>query len=304
MAQASATLVDRPIRTEGLPLAHLMPLGAEAQVFCALLPDEAESEVVEIMNTRFAGRGKNAAWLPIHSSPDKLKETLETLKLFENLAGFSAHSRFQRVLAEGLDNLSPRGRLSGLADVARRMPDGSWEGDLAALDAFRRTLRAEGVDPKGARVWLIGAEGSAAAAALCLAERGISALTVADEQVDAALTLASRVRAAFPRVTVSIGIPDARSIDIVVDGVSATGPKDPVPTADPSRLRPGTLVIAAIARQRMGGFVERSLKAGLPVVAGDCLLVHLLNSFEEFFGWSRIPYKDGLLQNPFSISAS
>ena len=303
MAYANTTFADRPTRIEGMPLAHLMPLGAEAQVFCALLPDEADSEIVEIMNTRFAGRGKNAAWLPIHAAADDLHNTLDTLKLFGNLAGFSAHSRFQKLLAERLDTLSPRGRLAGLADVARRMPDGSWEGDLAALDAFRRTMRAEGVDPRGARVWLIGAEGNAVAAALCLAERGISALTVVDEH-DAALTLASRVRAAFPRVSVSIGIPDARSIDIVVDGVSMAATQNLLAATDPNPLRPDTLVISAIARQRMGSFTERCAKAGLPVVAGDCLLEHLLTSFEEFFGWSRIPYKDAVLRNPHSASVS
>lgn len=306
MAHASATSIDRPAPPQRHPAStsdHLMPLGAEAQLFCALIPQGAAADDVEIMNTRFAGRGKNASWLPIPATRDQFAKTIDTLKLLGNLVGLSIHSPFQQVIFDHLDSVSPRGRFAGLADVARRTPDNGWEGDLAALDAVRRTLRAEGINPKGARTWLVGSEGSAVAAAFSLAEQGISSLTVVDDQVGPAIALAARVQAAFPRVAVSVGIPDARSIDIVIDGTSTAGSGYTIPAADPARLRRETLVIEATARQQIGPFADSCLKAGLTVVAGDCLLVHLLNSYDEYFGWSRIPYKDGSLLDPFTAAA-
>ncbi len=190
-----------------------------------------------------------------------------------------------------------------MADVARRTPDGRWEGDIAAFQAFKRTLRGEGIDPKGSRVWLIGAQGRAVAFALSLAERGVASLTVADERVDAAISLAARVQAAFPGVAVSVGVPDTRSIDIVVDSTGMGGGGGLASATDPGRFRSGTLVIEALARQRTGGYAEACMTADLPLIAGDCLLIHLLNIYDEFFRWSRIPYKDGTLLSPLRNAA-
>ncbi len=45
------------------------------------------------------------------------------------------------------------------------------------------------------------------------------------------------------------------------------------------------------------------MTADLPLIAGDCLLIHLLNIYDEFFRWSRIPYKDGTLLSPLRNAA-
>ncbi len=305
MAHSSTTSIDRPAPSShgGGGFAHLMPLGADAQLYCALVPDGNPVDDVEIMNTRFAGRGKNAAWLPVPAPKDRFADVFETLTLLENCAGLALHGPCQKDIVPHLDNLSPRGRIAGLADVARRTSGRSWEGDLAALDAMRRTLRSEGVAPKGARVWQIGAEGSGIAAALSMAEHGVSALTLIDDNMAAAIALASLVRAAFPRVTVSVGVPDARSIDIVVDATSGLESTGILPSSDPTRLVSGTLIVEAVARRQTGFFADQCLKAGLAVVGSDCLLIHLLSIYDEFFGWSRIPYKDGSLKTPFLAAA-
>jgi|GEM_PF-2910519 len=282
---------------------QLMPLSADAQLFFSLLPESGATDDIEIMNDRFAGRGKNAAWLPIRTTDAGLDGTVQTLKLFGNLAGLAIHAPFQQAMLRHLDSLSPLGRLAGIADVARRTADGGWEGGIAALPAFRRTLRAEGVDPHGAKVWLIGADGRAVASALSLAEQGVASLTVADKRLDAAMALTGRVRAAFPGLPVSVGVPGPESIDIVVDNLSATGAGTAQAMASPEKLRPDTLVIDGLARRTPGRFVATSRKAGLPVIGGDCLLVQLLAVYDEFFGWSRIPYKDGTLRDAVKAAA-
>ncbi|MBE0533783.1 MAG: hypothetical protein IH626_23410, partial [Rhodospirillales bacterium] len=153
---------DRPTPpTGGLfsALDHLMPLSPEARVFCVLGPDDIDVDAIDIINKRFAGRGKDAIWLPMRVAAETFDAVVKTLDLVQNIAGMAIHDPYQAAILPHLDHLSPLAQLAGAADVVRRTADGQWEGDIALFDAFRRTLRAEGVDAKGARVWLVGARG-------------------------------------------------------------------------------------------------------------------------------------------------
>jgi shikimate dehydrogenase len=296
---------DRPTPKAGglfSALDHLMPLSPEARVFCVLGPDDIDVDAIDIINKRFAGRGKDAIWLPMRVAAETFDAVVKTLDLVQNIAGMAIHDPYQSAILPHLDHLSPLARLAGAADVVRRTADGQWEGDIALLDAFRRTLRAEGVDAKGARVWLVGARGGAAAA-FALAERGIATLTIADPRIGAATDLAGRVQAAFPRVSASVGVPDARAIDIVIDGAAAGEPENALVAFDPARLRPEALVIDGLARPRMSPFIERSAEAGLATLAGDPVQASLMNLYEEFFGFSRLPYKDATIRHPIGPDA-
>jgi len=283
-------------------LDHLMPLSPEARVFCVLGPDESGIDEIDIINKRFAGRGKDAIWLPMRVAPESFDAVVKTLDLVQNIAGMAIHDPYQAAIIPHLDSISPLARLAGAADVVRRTADGQWEGDIALLDAFRRTLRAEGIDAKGTRVWLIGARGGAAAA-FALAERGIASLVIADPRIGAATELAQRVQAAFPTVAASVGMPDARSIDIVVDGVAGGETDGPLLVFDPARLRPEALILDGLARHRMSPFIERCAEAGRATVAGECLFASLMNLYEEFFGFGRLPYKDATIRHPIGPDA-
>lgn len=300
---ATTTLTDRgPMPAGGLFAAmdHLMPLSPEARVFCVLGPEDTDIDEIEIINKRFAGRGKDAIWLPVRVGPERFDAVVKTLDLVQNVAGMAVHDPYQSAIVPHLDRISPLSRLAGAADVVRRTVDGQWEGNIALLDAFRRTLRMEGVDARGARVWLIGARGGAAAA-FALAERGISSLTIADARIGPAAELAQRVQAAFPTVSASVGVPDARSVDIVVDGLSPREPEGSLLSFDPARLRSNTLVIDGLARHHASPFIDRCAGAGLATMAGDCVQASLMNLYEEFFGFGRLPYKDATLRHPFAV---
>jgi len=305
MASATQSLTDRhPSPADGLfaAVAHLMPLSPEARLFCVLGPEDTDADEIAIINARFAGRGKDAVWLPMRVAADRFDAVVKTLDSVQNVAGLAVHDPYQVAIVRHLDRVSPLGRLAGAADVARRTADGQWEGDIALLDAVRRTLRLEGVDARGARVWLIGAQGGAAAA-FALADRGIAALTIVDSRVGPAAELANRVQAAFPRVSASVGVPDARAIDIVLNGVPARDREAALLAFDPARLRPDALAIDAVAGRQASPFVEAAARAGLATVGGDCLLANLMNLYEEFFGFGRLPYKDATLRDPFGADA-
>ncbi|WP_316979818.1 hypothetical protein [Shumkonia mesophila] len=283
-------------------LDHLMPLSPEARVFCVLGPDDIDVDAIDIINKRFAGRGKDAIWLPMRVAAETFDAVVKTLDLVQNIAGMAIHDPYQAAILPHLDHLSPLAKLAGAADVVRRTADGQWEGDIALLDAFRRTLRAEGVDAKGARVWLVGARGGAAAA-FALAERGIATLTIADPRIGAATELAGRVQAAFPRVSASVGVPDAHSIDIVIDGAAPGEPENALLAFDPARLRPEALIVDGLARPRLSPFIERAAEAGLTTLAGDLVQASLMNLYEEFFGFGRLPYKDATIRHPICPDA-
>lgn len=101
-------------------LDHLMPLSPEARVFCVLGPEDTDVEAIDIINKRFAGRGKDAIWLPVRVTPERFDAVVKLLDLVQNVAGMAIHDPYQAAILPHLDRVSPLARLAGAADVVRR----------------------------------------------------------------------------------------------------------------------------------------------------------------------------------------
>jgi shikimate dehydrogenase len=85
-----------------------------------------------------------------------------------------------------LDEVSPAVRVAGACNAVRRDAAGRLVGDLFDGEGFVRGVRRKGMEPRGARVLIVGAGGVGSAIAASFAAAGVAALSLHDLRADAA----------------------------------------------------------------------------------------------------------------------
>ena len=97
-------------------------------------------------------------------------------------------------------------------------------------DAILRSLREDlHMEPRGARVLLLGAGGAGRAAALRLADEGVETLWLQNRTESKAAELATEIAERFPAVDVRTGLPDS-DVEFILNATSSgLKPEDSLP---------------------------------------------------------------------------
>lgn len=129
---------------------------------------------------------------------------------------------FEAENAEGV--WTPVGQLRSVTGPVRLC------GHNTDADAIVRALRDDLlIEPRGARVLLLGAGGAGKAAALRLADEGVETLWLQNRTASKAAGLAAEIAERFPAVDVRVGLPDT-DVEIVLNATSSgLKPEDPLP---------------------------------------------------------------------------
>lgn len=143
-------------------------------------------------------------------------------------------------------------------------------------DAIVRSLTEDlAIEPRGARVLLLGAGGAARAAALRLADEGVSELWLVNRTESKAAELAAEITERFPAVHAEAGYPGS-SVEILLNATSAgLKPTDPLPL-DVARfpLRGCDVVYDMIYRPHQTPLLAAAQAAGCRTANGLGMLLH------------------------------
>jgi shikimate dehydrogenase len=225
-----------------------------------------------VFNTRFAAGGHDAVLIPLRVPLATLAQTLDGLRTLGNFGGCVVTAPLKGPCAALCDVLEGNGRLAGAVNALRREPDGRLVGDLFDGLGFVAGLRAQGVEPRGQRVFVAGAGGAGTALAFALAGADVASLTLHNRTPAKAEALAARVAAAFPQCTVRVGGDDPRGHDIAVNATAlGLEPGDPM-SFDVDRLEPSTLVAEVIMKPETTALLHRAAARGCRVHQGRHML--------------------------------
>jgi shikimate dehydrogenase len=183
-----------------------------------------------------------------------------------------------------LDEVSPAVHVAGACNAVRRDPQGRLVGDMFDGEGFVRGVRRKGVDPRGARVLIVGSGGVGSAIAASFAGAGVGSLSLFDVRDEAAQALAQRVRTHHPQVEVRTGSNNPTGHDIVVNATPmGMEPGDPLPL-DVDRLEPSMFVGEVVMRQTMTAFLQAAQARGCRYQVGTDMLFEQIPAYLEFFG--------------------
>ena len=237
-----------------------------------------------IYNPYFEQAGINAVVVPMGCRAEAFPALLRSLFALENIRGALITMPHKVSVVGLLDEVSPTVRVAGACNAVRRDASGRLVGDMFDGEGFVRGVRRKGVEPRGARVLVVGAGGVGSAIAASFAAAGVAALSLFDLRAESAETLAARLREHYPAVEVRTGSNDPAGHDIVVNATPlGMDLGDPLPL-DVSRLAPTTFVGEVVMRQQMTAFLQAAQARGCRFQVGTDMLFEQIPAYLEFFG--------------------
>lgn len=197
-------------------------------------------------NAYCAQTGLDAVLVPWQVAPENLSAAFDGLRRIESLAGVIVTIPHKTSVAGLCDSLSETAGFLGVANVARRLPDGRFHGEMFDGAGFVQGLMREGHVIKGRKALLVGAGGAATGIAEALVRGGVSRLAIANRSAEKAEELAIRLRGAFTGRDIVAAPADATGFDLIVNGTSLgmkPGDAMPVPA---ETLEAGALVAEVV----------------------------------------------------------
>lgn len=252
------------------------------RLYAIIADPVAQVRTPEVLNDYFARHRQDAVLVPIHVAPEGLPDLFAAFRRMKNLGGFIVTVPHKTAAAALCDELGPAGQAIGSVNAIRRTSDGRLVGDMFDGAGFVAGLRAQGQDPAGKRVLLLGSGGAASAIAFALAEAGVGALTIANRTASKAHGLLARLQPAFPDIIINGGPADPRGVDLVINATSlGMNESDPLPL-DVGQLSRDTVVAEIIMKPEITGLLEAARGKGCTIHQGRHMLdeqVKLLAGF-------------------------
>lgn len=146
------------------------------------------------LNPLFAGLDKDAVMIALHVHASRFEETIPNLLALGNLDGIVITMPFKDRVIPFLDTISENARAVNAVNAAKRLPDGTWHGDIFDGAGLVGAARGIGLSIEGLRVGLIGSGGAGSAIAYALSDSGAGSITVTDIDMERAKKLASQLR--------------------------------------------------------------------------------------------------------------
>lgn len=238
----------------------------------------------ETFNALFAERGLDAVLVPGEVDAAGFAEAVRGFQRLRNCDGIIITMPHKQAMCEFVDELGDNGRLVGAINVARRLPDGRWRGDMFDGLGYVAALRRQGVEPDGKRIHLIGAGGVARAMAMALAQAGAAQISMRDIEHGRAEALAADLRAAYPRVQAEALREDDYDRDIVANAAPlGMREGDPLP-CDPAHIASRTVVTDVIPKPDITPFLAAARQRGCSVVTGRDMVEGQAGLIADFLG--------------------
>jgi len=238
----------------------------------------------ERFNSLFAERDIDAVLVPAEVDAAGFDAAATGFKSLRNCDGLIITMPHKHAMCKHVDELRDNGRLVGAINVARRMDDGRWVGDMFDGLGYVAALKRHRVDLAGKRVHLIGAGGVARAMAMALAKEGVLSMTLRDLDARRALDLARAVTAAFPKFKAEAVNEDRYDVDILANATPlGLRDGDPLP-CDPSRIAARTVVSDVIPKPAITPLLSAAQARGCTVVTGADMVEGQAGLVADFLG--------------------
>jgi shikimate dehydrogenase len=279
---ATTPLPDIP----GLPL----PLSGETRLYAIIGDPIAQVGSPAAFNSAFRSLGAKAVLVPVHVAAERLEDLLRGLRAIRNLDGIIATVPHKMAVASFLDRVEANGRRVGAINAIRVEKDGngdvSWIGDNFDGVGCTRGLAKAGHTLKGRDILIVGAGGAGRAVAHALADADPSRIRVCDVDGGRRDDLAQSLRMHHPALAVETGPPDPVAFDIVVNCTPlGMRDSDPLPL-DPSRIRPGSLVVDVVLRPTPSPLLAAAEARGCATQTGRAMLEGQIEAILGFFGFA------------------
>ena len=225
--------------------------------------------------------GHDIAVSPLHVKPADLDRTVEAIRRFHNVVGFSITIPHKIAVASLIDQLLPQAKLVGSVNFVRRHADGTLTGDNLDGVGFIDGARQSGIEFAGKRVLQLGAGGAGRSIAFSIAAAGAKALGIANRTEAKARELAAAITRAYPACDTFVAPANAAGYEAIVN-TTAVGMRadDPLPL-DLAGLSSASTVSEIIMSPEITPLLQQAQAAGCRISLGKSMLEHQVKRLER-----------------------
>jgi shikimate dehydrogenase len=262
-----------------VPQSNLAPINAATRLCAVLGSPIAHSASPAMHNAAFAALGLNWRYLAFEVNPNYLRAAIAGVQAM-NFAGLNLTVPHKLLAVDMVDALDASAKKWGAVNTVKF--ELGTDGQSRAIgfntdaDAITQALREDlKLDPRGAKVLLLGAGGAGRTAALKLASEQVAELFLVNRTPSKAEEIAGEIKTQFPSVNVAVGFPKA-GVDLVVNATSLGLKADDASPLDESRfsLKKTRAVYDLIYRPAETKLLAAAKAAGCQTANGLGMLLH------------------------------
>jgi len=214
---------------------------------CGIIGDPIEHTMSPVMhNAAFQKLGLDYVYLPFRVRPEELDKAIGGMRAL-NIRGLNVTIPHKVAVIPFLDKLSPLAEKIGAVNTIVNH-EGILTGDNTDATGFLQALLAQGVEPAGKKIVLLGAGGAAQGISFILAEGG-ARLVILNRRLQRAEALARRITQVFNKEVEALVLSEQNltmaldKADILVNTTSAGMIPDVAETPVPARLLRAGLIV-------------------------------------------------------------
>ncbi len=225
-------------------------------------------------NAAFAALGLNWRYLAFEVDPKNLQAAIAGARAM-GFAGLNLTVPHKLLAVDVVDALDESAKKWGAVNTIRFGPEGAM-GFNTDADAIVTSLREDlKLEPRGAKVLLLGAGGAGQTAALRLASEHVAELYLVNRTETKAEAVAGEIIERFPSVKVSVGYPKT-PVDLIINATSLGLKADDASPLDEKQfsLKRARCVYDMIYRPAETALLHAAKTAGCRTANGLGMLLH------------------------------
>jgi shikimate dehydrogenase len=226
-------------------------------------------------NTAFRALDLDWRYELLETPREKLPEVLTRLRA-DDCVGANVTVPHKEAIIHFLDDLGESARKIGAVNTIVKR-DGKLIGENTDVYGFAQALRDARVNPRDARVVILGAGGAARAATFALGEGCAASIVILNRTAPRAAMLADTLRQHFPQLALAVNAIDALDdADIIANatsvGMSPRINESPMPYG--CAFPRGAVAFDLVYRPTQTQFLRDAERAGARTIGGLGMLVH------------------------------
>jgi shikimate dehydrogenase len=231
--------------------------------------------------------GADCVMVPCEVAPANLGVVVHALRAMKSVDGAVVTMPHKMAAVEFCDELGVAARAAGVVNAIRRTPQGALRGEIFDGLGFVAALRSNGFDPRGARVFMVGAGGAACAIAFALAQSGVHRLAIYNRTANKAERLASMLRLRFPDVEVVVSTaPSPTDSELVVNASTLGRNPEDEPPLELRYLQKHMRVADVVMSATPTPLIQAARARGCSTQTGQAMLEGQLPLIATFLGLS------------------
>ena len=257
---------------------------------CGIIGDPVEHSMSPVMhNAAFEALGLDYVYLPFHVQGEELKEAINGIRAL-NIVGLNVTIPHKMAVIPFLDKLDPLAERMGAVNTIAS-ENGELTGYNTDAPGFLQALRAQGIEPDGKSIVILGAGGAAKGISFILAGAGAS-LVILNRTLSRAEELASQIARYYHQKVEAMTLNEANlkrafeRVDVLVNTTSVGMVPDVDRTPVPGNLLNSHLAVSDIVYNPLETRLLREAKAaGARTIDGlDMLVWQGALAFEKWTG--------------------